>query len=167
MEKNDYEFRGLTPPPEHIAPEDYPKIGNVVVEMARQCIQRDVLLGFDCGMTPCMFSGEQWEVVMTATAGYTNVCQPIIDIGPDGDIWHCFPLAEVFNEKLSRFSSRKEIVEYYNNTLRAFKKFGCGPACIRCAYRRRGQCKGGCLAHAISGSHYPGKETNPSFPVRG
>jgi len=138
---------------EHIAPKDYPKIGGIVAEMARQCIERDVLLGFDCGMTPCMFSGEEWEAVMTCTSGYKSVCHPIVDIGPDGGVWHCFPLAEVFNEKLSNFSNRKEIVEYYNEKLKIFRKFGCGPACVRCDFKRRGQCLGGCLAHAIPGVH--------------
>ncbi len=142
---------------EHIHPKDYPKIGGIIVKMARQCIEKEVLLGFDCGMTPCMFSGDQWEVVMTCTSGYRSQCAPIIDLGPDGNLWHCFPLSEVFNEKLSSFSKRTEIVELYEKRMKPFHQFGCSPACVRCKFKRRGLCRGGCLAHAIQGANYSGK----------
>lgn len=140
---------------EHIRPEEYPQVGARIAAMAKRCIQEDVLLGFDCGITPCMFSGSEWETVMTCTSGYKSVCQPIIDVGPDGDLWHCFPLSEVFNLNLSDFSSRSEIVEAYRKKMSPLQRFGCGSACVRCAFRLRGQCFGGCLAHAAGDTHLP------------
>ncbi len=41
-----------------------------------------------------------------------------------------------------------------------YKTFGCMPECRDCIYLRRGQCAGGCLAHAINSFHaLPPKQT--------
>ncbi len=139
---------------EHVSPADYAAVGALVSRMARVCIEKDILLGFDCGMTPCMFTGDEWETVMTCTDGFKNICHPIIDVGPDGYIWHCFPLSEVLNERLENFSDRNAIVAHYEKKVAAFRQFGCKPECVQCDFKRRDQCNGGCLAHAMSASNF-------------
>ena len=134
---------------EFLAPEDYPKVGAGVVKMAEACIERDIVIGFDCGMTLCMFTEEQLGKIATCTSGFKSVCDPIIDIGPNMDVWSCFPLSDVLNSHLDKFENRGDIVAFYNKLLRPYRSLGCMPACLRCDFKRRRQCFGGCLAHGL------------------
>jgi MoaA/NifB/PqqE/SkfB family radical SAM enzyme len=138
---------------EFLAPSDYRRAGRRVVQMARACIKEDILIGFDCGLTLCMFSEEELGMLMTCTQKFTSVCHPCIDIGPNLEVWHCFPLSEVLTTSLDDFDTRNEIVEYCNKLVRPYRSMGCMPQCLGCDYLRRGQCTGGCLAHAITGAH--------------
>lgn len=131
-------------------PEDYPELGQAIVKMAKECIKEDIVIGFDCGMTLCMFTEEQLGILMTHTEGFKSLCNPIIDIGPDKEVWSCFPLSEVYRTKLSAYESYQTICEYYQRIFRPYRSIGCRPECLSCKYMQRGQCKGGCIAHAIN-----------------
>ena len=135
---------------EYLKPSDYRAAGRAIANMARACIKEDILIGFDCGMTLCMFSEEELGVLATSSDGYTSLCDPIIDIGPNLDIWHCFPLSEVLNSNLKKFQNRREAGQYYRAVVGAYRNLGCKPECMRCDFKRRGQCFGGCLAHAMN-----------------
>ena len=39
---------------------------------------------------------------------------------------------------------------FYDKLVKPYRVFGCMPECHRCDYLRRGQCRGGCLAHAMN-----------------
>lgn len=134
---------------ECLAPENYARVGAGIVKMAEACVKHDILIGFDCGMTLCMFSEEQHGKIATCTSGFKSVCDPIIDIGPNMDVWSCFPLSGVLNTRLDKFERRGDIVAFYNGLLRPYRSLGCMPECLRCEFKRRRQCFGGCLAHAM------------------
>jgi radical SAM protein with 4Fe4S-binding SPASM domain len=135
---------------EYFNPYHYPKLGKLIVEIAEKFFNFGILIGFDCGMTLCMFSEEQIGKLMKTSSGYTSVCSPIIDIGPNLDVWSCFPLSEVFNTRLDKFNNRNEIVKKYEKILAPYRTLGCMPDCLKCVYLKRQICNGGCLAHAMN-----------------
>ncbi|MCG7853649.1 MAG: hypothetical protein MIO92_14115, partial [Methanosarcinaceae archaeon] len=134
----------------HLATSKYRETGKFIVDMARECVKKDILLGFDCGLTLCMFTEEEIGILTKSADGYRGVCDPIIDVGPDLDIWHCFPLAETLNSKLEHFRTRREILKFYKKITMPYKQLGCMPQCVSCIYKKRQQCNGGCLAHAMN-----------------
>lgn len=134
----------------YFPPARYPELGETIVRMAKDCIKEGIIIGFDCGMTLCMFTEEQLGILMTHTEGFKSVCNPIIDIGPDQEVWSCFPLSEVYRTKLTAYPSRQAIHDYYQRVFGPYRSLGCRPECLTCVFMRRGQCKGGCIAHAIN-----------------
>lgn len=130
-------------------PSDYRKTGKAIVDAARQCLEKDILMGFDCGLTLCMFDEAEIGYLMKNTEGFVVRCGPILDIGSNLDVWHCFPLSEVLNTKLERFANRNAIVSFYSRIMNPYRALGCKPECMRCVHLHRGQCSGGCLAHAM------------------
>lgn len=135
---------------EYLKPEHYRETGNQIVKMALECAEQDILIGFDCGLTLCMFSEAEIGVLSKNSEGFKIMCQPIIDIGPELDVWHCFPLAEILNTRLDMFKTRNHIVRFYDKRLAPYRSFGCRPECKECIHLERGICNGGCLAHAIN-----------------
>lgn len=134
---------------DYLPVEKYKTVGTAILAMARNLVKRDITIGFDCGMTLCMFSEEELGGIMTSTQGFTSICKPVIDVGPNLDVWNCFPLSEVQNTRLDQFVTIKEIDEFYTKQLLPYKRFGCMPECMDCGYLRRGQCSGGCVAHTM------------------
>lgn len=137
-----------------LPPEQYRTTGKALVQMALECEGRDVLIGFDCGLTLCMFDGEDFAVLARCSEGFKTVCQPILDVGPDMNVWHCFPLSDVNNLFFNDFQDRQAMISAFREKTLPYRSFGCMPECRQCVYLRRGQCTGGCLAHAMN-----------SFPV--
>ena len=134
----------------YLKPELYPQIGAGIVKMVNDCIKHDILIGFDCGMTLCMFTEAQLGALMTKTEGFKSLCHPIIDVGPGLETWSCFPLSEVYRSTLDQFPNRSSIVEFYKGVFAPYRSIGCRPECLHCEFKRRGQCHGGCIAHAIN-----------------
>ncbi len=135
---------------EYLKPSDYRETGKAIVQMVKDCIKEDILVGFDCGLTLCMFNEEEIGALMKCSEGFAIRCRPILDIGPDLDVWHCFPLSEVLITELDNFANRNDMVKFYNDLVKPYRVLGCMPECFRCDFLRRGQCSGGCLAHAIN-----------------
>lgn len=133
----------------YLHPEEYRATGRALAAMALACEQEDILIGFDCGLTMCMFSDEEFAILARCSEGFKTVCQPILDLGPDMQAWHCFPLSNVMNVSFEEYSDRNTMARAFHKMTAPYKSFGCMPECMRCVYLRRGQCTGGCLAHAM------------------
>ena len=43
---------------EFLKPAEYREAGKAIVNMAKECIKEDIMIGFDCGLTLCMFNEE-------------------------------------------------------------------------------------------------------------
>jgi hypothetical protein len=114
---------------------------------------RKITLGFDCGMPMCIFSDEQLgKLSKLAALDSKFSCGPAIDIGPNMDVWSCFPLSGFHRKSLFEFDSMKEVYEYFHKihkTIREKKK-GIFDNCDQCVYLERGRCAGGCASHFIS-----------------
>lgn len=136
-----------------LRPELYRETGRALVRMALDCEREDILIGFDCGLTLCMFEGDDFAVLARRSEGFRSLCRPILDLGLDAAgrlmVWHCFPLSGLMNAPLADFPNRAALERHFQKKTAAYKSFGCMPACMDCAFLRRGQCAGGCLAHAI------------------
>lgn len=135
---------------EFLRPSMYREVGTAIVKMALDSYAQDILIGFDCGLTLCMFSEMEIGTLAKKSEGFTMLCDPIIDIGPELDVWNCFPLSEVLNTKLDMFKTINEITAFYNKRLRPYRDFGCMSECSSCVHLKHRICKAGCLAHAIS-----------------
>lgn len=129
---------------------DYRAAGKRIMEMVKDCIKNEILVGFDCGITLCMFDESEIGTLMKQSEGFAMRCNPIIDVGPDLTIWSCFPLSDVFNTKLTDFNNRNEIVSFYNDLLKPYRSLGIMAECLRCVHLKRGQCTGGCIAHTLN-----------------
>lgn len=128
----------------------YRKTGRTVARLARECFKENILVGLDCGFTLSLFSEEEIGLLVKQGEGFKAVCRPVIDVGPDLDIWHCFPLTEVLNMRMEFFNNRREMATYYNRLVLPYRGIGSLPECQTCQHLRLGQCTGGCLAHAIN-----------------
>ncbi len=135
---------------EYLDPEDYREAGRFIVKMAHDLYSRDIIMGFDCGLTLCMFDDEEMGSLFRISEGFKMLCSPIIDIGLQMDVWHCFPLSEVLVTDFSAYDKRNDMVSRYNKLTRPYRTLGCKPECTTCKYLKTRQCTGGCLAHAMN-----------------
>ena len=133
---------------QYVERERYRDVGLRMLDFAQKVAQQSVSLGTDCGFVACMFTPDEIGRLLQLGADVTFCCQPVVDIGPELEAWHCLPLA-----KLGRVSLRGcENLEQVNAEFRAMaeklrENFGPGiyDRCAGCKYRERGQCVGGCL----------------------
>ena len=77
-------------------------------------------------------------------------CNPSVDIGVDLSVWCCFPLSQWETTRLAQFDNRQQIVRYYENKLRPFRRVGATADCLECRHKAGGNCLGGCIAHTIA-----------------
>ena len=110
-------------------------------------------IGFDCGMPLCVFSNEDIGRLFKVNRGKVKFyCRPAIDIGPDMQVWACFPLCNYEKKSLYDFNNVNEMIKYFSqqhNDLRKERK-GIFEECQTCTYFKENLCSGGCLAHLIN-----------------
>jgi len=111
-----------------------------------------ITLGFDCGMPLCIFSNDDLGRLFKLNKGRVAFsCGPALDIGPDMQVWSCFPLSNYEKKSLYDFNTVEEMKQYFSgqhNEIRKKRK-GIFDECETCAYQKDGLCMGGCLAHLI------------------
>jgi radical SAM protein with 4Fe4S-binding SPASM domain len=119
-----------------------------------------ISIGFDCGMPLCIFSDEDVGRLFKLNRGKAQfTCGAAIDMGPDMQVWACFPLCNHEKKSLYDFNSVEEIKKHFSlqhNQIRSQKK-GIFPECDTCIHLKENLCMGGCLAHLI-------KAESPSLP---
>jgi cyclic pyranopterin phosphate synthase len=132
-----------------------------------------ITLGFDCGMSLCIFSNEDIGRLFKLNRGRVMFsCGPAIDIGPDLQVWACFPLNNYEKKSLYDFDNMDEIRKYFaekqksrrqkaekQKTLNPYfqkapfvaeSRKGIFEECSSCVYLEENLCAGGCLAHLIN-----------------
>ena len=139
-----------------LPPTRYRDAARWILRLARLLDKGDIGLGFDCGFTMCMFTAH--ELGELAYLGCTTrfICSPIIDVGPDLSVWSCFATSTLDRTHLDEHKRRQDLVEFFIQRQRAYRRFGVYDQCHTCKHKRIGQCAGGCLAHVIrsfSGRH--------------
>jgi radical SAM protein with 4Fe4S-binding SPASM domain len=101
----------------------------------------------------CRFSDAQLAWLYRHTGGkYDFGCGPVVDIGPDMDIWPCFPLSSFQRRSVFEFDSLREIYDFYQDIHNKIKVEASGIyiACDSCIYKDDHLCEGGCLAHNLN-----------------
>ncbi|MBK7215049.1 MAG: hypothetical protein IPH88_17510 [Bacteroidales bacterium] len=109
--------------------------------------------GLDCGFPLCVFTDDQLGKLYKITAGHlTFGCGPAVDIGPDMNIWSCFPLSEYHKRSIYDFDSIQDIRRYYEDLHKNIRieSSGIFEACDECIHRDEHVCQGGCLAHMLN-----------------
>jgi len=132
-----------------ISHEDYPGVGRRLLAFAESAFAADVVVGLDCGFPICMWNAEELGRLHFLNVEVTSHCDVIMDIGPDLQVWPCFPLSQVFRADLSDFATMKEMREHFQSLTAPYKSFGGQPACLGCRNLKR-SCGGGCLAHTVA-----------------
>jgi len=130
--------------------EDYPLIAGKIMALSLRCQENAIDLVLDCGFPLCMVSDEEIGKLYKNKTQLKFVCHPIPDIGPDLNVFHCYPLWGYFPQKLTHFRHLKDIYTYFQSLLaKRAKKPGIFEKCGDCEYRPRGMCSGGCKGHYI------------------
>ena len=126
---------------------DLEAIGATIERFATTAEAVGVTVGFDCGLTPCMFS----EGFATAHPDVIETvgthCGPIVDILPEGDAIACYALADAVRIPLGETATRQGLIATLEEHLdRLVPAAGTYEMCAACAHRTAGRCNGGCRA---------------------
>lgn len=130
-------------------------IARKIVELSKACAAVDIAVGLDCGFRLCMFTQDELGELFVNNANLCFKCAPILDIGAGLRVWSCFPLSGILNVSLRDFNSLQEIENFYDAKIGPFRGLGTPKECLDCKYRRRAQCGGGCVAHALRSLDVP------------
>ena len=128
---------------------DFPAIAEDIVAFAKVVERNNISFSFDCGFEFCMFSLEQHKTLLGCGIRFTSRCDPIVDIGPDLNVWRCFPMLGDVCGKLDAFETRNDIIDHFNKKYGHIKRMGNRPECPQCRYQATGLCSGGCLARTL------------------
>lgn len=131
---------------EHLRPELYPAAGRGIVAFAQRAAREGVRFQFDCGFVACMFDEEGLEILRRAGTDVGWRCNPILDVGLDGTVAHCFPLAGTVDTRLSPGVDARRLRRELEVRTRTDRGAGIYARCSTCELKRRGECTGGCLA---------------------
>jgi len=133
---------------EYIRRERYRDAGLRFLELAKKAAADNVSIGCDCGFVACMFEISEIGWLMHKGMKMQFVCGPAMDIGPELEVWHCFPLSRMPRVSLRKYKSLEEARQALQSMADQLReKYGPGifTRCRECRYRKRGQCSGGCL----------------------
>ena len=136
-----------------IKPEDLRKMAEELMAYIPTFEAFDIHVGFDCGMPMCIFTDEEIGKLFKHTFGNVNFrCGAAIDVGPDMNVWACFPLSGYNKHSLLEFQNHEELCHCFadfHNSVR-IEVGGIFEKCDNCEYRRKGICSGGCLSHGLN-----------------
>ncbi|MBO4954826.1 MAG: radical SAM protein [Muribaculaceae bacterium] len=113
----------------------------------------NIRVGFDCGVPMCAFTDDQLGKLFRHTGGMMSFrCGSAIDIGPDMEVWSCFPMSGYNKKSLFEFKNRQELCEYFDSFIDTVRTEtgGMYQKCDYCDNRLRHLCSGGCLSHALN-----------------
>ena len=137
-----------------IHPRQYKTIAQHILRLAERCDKNNISLKFDCGFTFCMFTPEELGYLCTWNCGTHFCCSSILDIGPNLDVWPCFPLSPMIKTHLDEFETQQDILDFFSLKTQNYRFFGVYDSCHTCKYKQRKQCAGGCLSHTIRCFNY-------------
>jgi len=146
---------------ECLALKEVRKIGKNIRNQLNLLEKHRITLGFDCGMPMCVFADEDLGRLFKLNRGRVVFsCGPAIDIGPDLQVWACFPLSNYEKRSLYDFNSMDEIKHYFTDkqqnirncrdvACRVSRNKGIFDECVDCVHLEEKLCAGGCMAHLI------------------
>jgi radical SAM protein with 4Fe4S-binding SPASM domain len=144
---------------------DYPGIAQKIMAFSQLCQENAIDLVFDCGFPMCMFSDAEIGKLYKNKTKLNFLCEPVIDIDADLNTIYCYPLSQYKSVKLTDFNNIKEIYDHYQSLLLEDDlQKGIYPDCIKCEYRYRGRCSGGCKGHHLTS--YSKGITEKAEPLR-
>ena len=130
----------------YIYPQQYVAIGKKIVRFARVAADSKVTVEFDCGFVRCMFSDEDLETLEALGADVGWRCNPILDVGIDGQVIHCYPLSRLGSLPLTSELDAPALRRHFEALTRPYRQAGVFKECSTCPFKLSGVCPGGCLA---------------------
>lgn len=131
---------------EYLHPKQYPAVGRRIVDFAERGAPAGASLELDCGFVPCMFSGTDAGILSRTGADLGWRCSPVLDVGLDGTVSHCFPLAGSVDIRLTDGLDAHELRRRLEARTRPYRLAGIYRRCSRCPLKLRDECTGGCIA---------------------
>ena len=131
---------------QYIDRQDYRRAGKFFVEFAKAAYERNVILGMDCGFTACMFTPTEVGTLQRCGVRYSFTCGAAIDIGPGLEAWNCFPLFQLYREKVLDSKSINNLTRKFDTFMNKYfnGQVGIFDECTDCEYLKRRLCQGGC-----------------------
>ena len=122
--------------------------------------------GLDCGFPLCRFADAELAWLFKHGGPPKFTCGPALDIGPNLEVWSCFPLSSFHKRSLYEFDHLSQLNEFFEDRLREVRRElgGIYPACDSCDWRRAGLCAGGCAAMNFQALHRAGRLPTTDVP---
>lgn len=134
---------------QYIRPHQYATIGQKLVHFARRAADAGVSLEFDCGFVRCMFSDSDLATLKALQADVGWRCNPILDVGLNGQVIYCYPLAGLGSLPLTHESNALTLRQTFITRTQAYRQAGVFKECSSCSFKLSGECAGGCLAVTV------------------
>jgi radical SAM protein with 4Fe4S-binding SPASM domain len=97
----------------------------------------------------CMFSDEDLKTLNAVGADVGWRCSPILDVGIDGRVIHCYPLSRLGSLPLTPETDASALRSAFASRTRPYRQAGVFKECSTCPFKLSGVCPGGCLAATI------------------
>ncbi len=139
----------------YVKPNELRTMVQRLVQMFPKFERHRVSPGFDCGMPLCMYENEELGALLKISMGAQNArfcCGPAIDIGPNMDVWSCFPLSQHNRRSIFDFEDMGKVVQHFAGNLAEAREQRAGvfDDCKDCVHRKNGTCAGGCVVHGMN-----------------
>ena len=139
----------------YIKPDRLGNMAKRLVEFFPLFEKHNVSPGFDCGMPLCIFENEELGQLLKISKNTGSIrfsCGPAIDIGPNMDVWSCFPLSDYEKKSIFDFDDMQQVAQYFNTMLSQIRtdKGGVYEQCQDCEHRKNNTCTGGCIVHGLN-----------------
>jgi cyclic pyranopterin phosphate synthase len=134
-----------------VGPEQYRGVADRLASFFPLLDANKVMPSLDCGFPPCMFTDAQLGQLLKLRTVFSWTCGPVIDIGPDLQIWPCFPLSHIRSKTLYDFDTLDDVLRFLSTEVRNRVGGNCGIylQCDDCAYKARQLCSGGCVTYML------------------
>lgn len=133
----------------YLHPKQYPLVGQRLAGIARTAADAGIQVELDCGFVHCMFTDEDFKFFQQRSNEPIFRCSAILDIGLDGSVIHCFPLAGQKVVRLSNEVTATDLREKLTTLMQPYRAAGIYKECSTCRFNNRGECTGGCLAGTL------------------
>lgn len=124
------------------------KIGDRIYSLIMECANETINVIFDCVLTPCIFTDEQWGRITKLYPQVANsyaVCNPVMDVDPNLQVSRCFSLGHSQTANLNQFNNSGELWQFFCEQIDCYKWYAVEDKCKNCKYFALGVCQGGCL----------------------
>ncbi|MEA3327559.1 MAG: radical SAM protein [Chloroflexota bacterium] len=137
---------------QYLSPKRYRSAAQSILDNAEKAKNENIQLEFDCGFVRCMFTDEEWQQLEDWGVIAESHCAPNLDIGLDGQVFHCFSISQIATS-LDKANTTEDAIAELNDQRKIFREFGIYPHCSDCTELINGRCCGGCLSLTLHRFH--------------
>lgn len=140
----------------YLHPKQYPALGQVLGDLARDCTARGIALQFDCGFVACMLDEETRAALSENGASLLFQCRPVLDLDPSGRrLSYCFASGIALDPRRTDARDLAGLRRRLEEMTDAYRAIGVYRACSVCPQHQADRCDGGCLSHRLARLQVP------------